>query len=523
MTQTKILYKKDIKEITPDLEILSLIPKSTAETSQTLAYWIVDDETLLIITTNTYTNLYHTTIDRLQAQWYEIDAYFTDDEWFAVALWWYHKREVQLEQLSLEQQRRMMATWEEAITLIKETYQNHENLTETEFIQELLRLSFQAWASDVHFQAEEVWVVLRLRIDGVMQTILVFTHKAFKKYLMKLKFQAGVKMNIWKTTQDWRFDFDIVRNDWVEKIDVRVSILPWLRGESIVLRFLDAKRGLMTFDDLGCESFHIDILQRQIRETYWLILVTWPTWSWKTTTVYSLLNSLNTSDKKIITLEDPVEYELPWIEQSQINEEKWYTFEEWLKWVLRHDPDVIMVWEIRTIHSAELAVNAALTWHLVISTIHTNTASEAITRMLNMGVKPFMLSSALNVVIGQRLLRHVAKPRHEPANDTLDQEIRTAIIHIKAQAPHFQLPEYDGTIVQPDKRVSKYTHWYQWRSAVFEMLEFSPRLKQAILDNKSAQEIEVLAIQQGFLTLRDNALLKMMRQETSLEEIQRVL
>lgn len=523
MPQTKIVYKKDIKKITPDLEILSLIPKTTAQTSQTIAYWITDDETLLVITTNTYTNLYHNTIDRLEAQWYEIETYFTDEEWFAVALAWYHQRDIQLQELSEEQQRRMMATGEEAITLIKDTYHNHEHLTETEFIQELLRLSFQAWASDAHFQAEEIGVVLRLRIDGVMQTILVFTHKSFQKYLMKLKFQAWVKMNIWKTTQDWRFDFDIVRNDSVEKIDVRVSILPWLRGESIVLRFLDAKRGLMTFDNLGCEPFHIEILTRQIKETYGLILVTWPTWSWKTTTVYSLLNALNTSDKKIITLEDPVEYELPGIEQSQINEEKWYTFEEGLKWVLRHDPDIIMVWEIRTIHSAELAVNAALTWHLVISTIHTNTATEAITRMLNMGVKPFMLASALNVVIGQRLLRHVAKPRHEATDEKLDQEIRTAMIHIKAQAPHFQLPEYNWTIIQPDKRVSKYTHGYQWRSAVFEMLEFNPRLKQAILENKSAQEIEVLAIQQWFLTLKDNARLKMLREETSLEEIQRVL
>lgn len=523
MPKTKILYKKDIQALQPDLEILSLIPQTTAETSQTLVYKLIDDETLLLITTNFYPNLYHTSLDRLQAQGYEVETYFTDAEGFAVALSRYHQREIQLQARSAEDQRRMNATGEEAIALIKETFNNHESLTETDFINELLRLAFQAGASDMHFQAEEIGVVMRLRIDGVMQTILVFTHKSFQKYLMKLKFQSWAKMNVWHTTQDGRFDFDIIRNDIVEKIDVRVSILPGLRGESIVLRFLDAKRGLMTFDDLGCEDFHIEILQRQIRETYGLILVTWPTGSWKTTTVYSLLNALNTADKKIITLEDPVEYELPGIEQSQINEDKGYTFEEWLKGVLRHDPDIIMVWEIRTIHSAELAVNAALTGHLVISTIHTNSATEAITRMLNMGVKPFMLASALNIVVGQRLLRQVAKPRHEEAKENIDQAIRAAMIHIKAQAPKFKLPEYDGTIVQPDRRVSKYTHGYQWRSAVFEMLEFNSELKAAIIDSKSAAEIEVLAIQQGFLTLKDNAWLKMLKEETSLEEIERVL
>ena len=523
MPKTNILYKKDIKNITPDLDVLSLIPETTATTSQTLAYGMSDEETLLMITTNTYPNLFHTAIDRLEAQWYEVEIYYTDDEWFAVALTWYHEREVQMQKLSERQHQRMTATGEDAIKLIKETFNNHESLNETEFITELIRLAFQAWASDMHFQSEEIGVVMRLRIDGVMQTILVFTHKAFKKYLMKLKFQAWAKMNIWNTTQDWRFDFDIMRWDRLEKIDVRVSILPGLRGESIVLRFLDAQRWLMSFDNLGCEDFHIEILKRQIKETYGLILVTWPTWSWKTTTVYSLLNALNTSDKKIITLEDPVEYELPGIEQSQINEDKGYTFEEGLKGVLRHDPDIIMVWEIRTIHSAELAVNAALTWHLVISTIHTNTATEAITRLLNMGVKPFMLASALNVVVWQRLLRHVAKPRYEEVPDDLDQQIKTAMIHIKDQSPMLELPEYAWVVTQPDKRASKYTHGYQWRSAVFEMLEFNRTLKQAVLENKSASEIEVLAIQQWFLTLKDNARLKMLRWETSLEEIQRVL
>ena len=283
-------------------------------------------------------------------------------------------------------------------------------------------------------------------------------------------------MNIVHTSQDGRFDFDIIKSGQTVKIDVRVSIMPSLRGESIVMRYLDSTKWIMSFENLWCEDFHVIELNKQIQENFWLILVTWPTGSWKTTTVYSILNALNSPTKKIITLEDPVEYELPGVEQVQINEKKGFTFEEWLKWVLRHDPDIIMVWEIRTLHSAEMAVNAALTGHLVISTIHTNTAAEAITRLLNMWVKPFMLASSLNCIIGQRLLRKIAKPRKIEADQETNSEIEEFLIDLKAFHPEMDV-EYDGYVYQPDKRVNRFSEWYEWRTAVFEMLPISPEIK----------------------------------------------
>ena len=161
---------------------------------------------------------------------------------------------------------------------------------------------------------------MRLRIDGVLQTIIVFPHQQFQKYLMKLKYMAKVKMNINKTSQDGRFDFDIIQDHETIKIDVRVSLLPGIRGESIVLRFLDATKGIMNFGKLGCETFQIDILKEQLEKHYGLILLTGPTGSGKTTSVYSLLNYINKPSTKIITIEDPVEYELPGIEQSQVDE-----------------------------------------------------------------------------------------------------------------------------------------------------------------------------------------------------------
>jgi len=480
------------------------------------------DNTIELLSTNNHPNLYHQIIDKLEAQGYEIDPYFTDGKWFAEAMKWYSTLEKQQAGDQEEFDRRHHATWEDAIKLIKETFAEKEEYGEGELMEEFLRLSYQAGASDVHFQSEEVWVVMRIRKDGLLQTILVFPHKMFGKYLMKMKFQSGMKMNVATHSQDGRFDF-IALKDWEEsKIDVRVSVMPGLRGESIVLRFLDVSKGIMSFDHLWCEPFHVDILNTEIKKNFWLVLVTWPTGSWKTTTVYSILNAVNTTDKKIITLEDPVEYELPGIEQSQINEAKGFTFEEWLKWVLRHDPDIIMVWEIRTLESAEMAVNAALTWHLVISTIHTNSALEALTRLLNMGVKPFMLASALNCIVGQRLLRKIAKPRTVSVTEAIESVIRESLIHIKTFYPH-SVPEFNGTLTEPDKRVNRYNDWYEGRTAVYEVLQITPWIKEAILKSTSMAELAVLARKQWFIWIKDSATLKLLQGETSLEEVDRVL
>lgn len=521
MAETKILYAKDIRKLDHDLESLILLSRNLAETTETVVIgkeW----QTVKLLTTNNNPNLYHQVEDKILAQGYEIDAYYTDEDGIQLALNWYDEYDAKILWKEKIYEHRHTAELDEAIELIKQTYATKEWFSEGDFMNEILRLSYQAGSSDVHFQTEEIGVVMRLRIDGMLQTVIVFTHAEFKKYLMKIKFDSGLKMNVWKVSQDGRFDFPVIYKWETLKVDVRVSSMPWLRGESLVLRFLDSSKSIMDFHNLWCEKFHSEILDKEIVKNFWLILVTWPTGSWKTTTVYSLLNAVNTPEKKIITLENPVEYELPGVEQSQINEKKGYTFEAWLKWVLRHDPDVIMVWEIRTLETAEMAVNAALTWHLVISTIHTNTAVEAITRLLNMGVKPFMLASSLNCVIGQRLLRKMAKPRVTKADKLTDTEILESLERIRRFQPWLQI-NYDGEVFVPDKRVSKFNDGYKWRTAVFEIFQIDQIIKDAILANKSIHELEELAKKQWFLSLKDAAILKMLRGVTSIEEIYRVV
>ena len=521
MTNSKILELKDIKKIQPKLDLLDIIPQELAIQTQTLVY-DQDDLSISVLTTNKNPTLYHQVIDKLEAQGYTYTTYFTDQESFTYALGRYAKHTKAQAKEDKEAHRKSHTLGDDAIWLIKEAYANIGNFSEGNFLSEIFKLSYQAGASDVHFQSEEIWVVMRLRIDGVLQTIIVFTHKQFQKYLMKIKFMSWVKMNLSKTMQDGRFDFDIHKDGEIIKIDVRVSVLPWLRWESLVLRYLDASKWIMDFEALWCETWHSKQLEEELHRNYGLILITWPTGSGKTTTVYSLLNHINNPTQKIITLEDPVEYEMPGIEQSQINVKAGYTFESWLKGMLGHDPDVIMVWEIRTLETAEMAVNAALTWHLVISTLHTNSAVEAITRLLNMWVKPFMLAASLNVIIWQRLLRKIAKPREEDAPAYVDDQIQEFLGKMKKTNHPIDF-DYKGKIYQPDKRTAAKSDGYKWRVAVYEVLQVNNEIKKLMLDNAPTLDIMKLVNEQWFLTMKDNAFIKMLQWVTSMEEIERVL
>lgn len=512
-----ILSLQDIQKMTPDLEMVWWISREDAQSSET-CFFSREENVLHLVTTNDFPEKYRTIKQQFLDEWYEIQDHYTDHEAFQSVLQWYVSRDEMLADKQRTHQDRLHASWSDAIDLIQSTYAHHESYTEEKFIFELLRLSYHAWASDVHFQSEEAGIVMRLRIDGILETIVTFSHVERKKYLMKMKFISWAKMNLDKVSQDGRFDFDLEGTE--EKLDVRVSILPGLRGESVVLRFLDSSKWLMNFEKVWFGKYHMDLLLEQLGKNYGMILVTWPTWSWKTTTVYSMINYLNTSDRKIITLEDPVEYELPGIEQSQINEDKGYTFEWWLKWVLRHDPDVIVVWEIRTLETAEMAINAALTWHLVISTLHTNSAIESLARLVNMWVKPYMLASALNAVIWQRLVRRLATQEQYTLNTWDDAYMKQKVAEIHKHHKKFKL-SYDGTLTRPIWWERARSKWYKWRVAVVEMLEVDEVLTQAIMNGKNSYEIYEIAYEQWFLTLEHNALMKVLEWITSLAEVRR--
>jgi len=517
-----ILEQTDVDALQPDFSLLRVIAKDQAIKAQTLLF-DKEGSTVAILTTNEKPDSLKKIITSLEEKKLKYKLYYTDPVSFEHAALWYDQMEIQDAMLAEKAHQNATATGQSAENLLQELYKQRNNFDDGKFVNEIIRLTFQAWASDLHFQPQVDCVLMRMRKDGVMKVLLQFTPAEFKKYLLKIKFMAGAKMNIDYMPQDGRFDFIVTWGAQERKIDVRVSIMPGLRGEDIVMRFLDSNQWFQTFGDLWFSEEQVAIMKEQLAANYGMILITGPTGSWKTTTLYSMLNYLNRPDKKIITLEDPVEYELPGIEQSQINASKWYTFEEGLKSILRHDPNVIMVWEIRTAETAEIAFNAALTGHLVLATVHTNSAAEAITRLLNLGVKSYMLAPALNMILAQRLVRklHTCKTEREATEaewEDIKSELRT-IHDISPKTPW----QFTGKVPHPVGCDACENDGYKGRVAVTEMLVLTPEIKQMIVNDKSTMEIYGAIRQSGFLTMKEDAYGKMLQGMTTLDEIRRVL
>ena len=258
-------------------------------------------------------------------------------------------------------------------------------------------------SSDIHYDQSEHDTKIRLRIDGALETVATLSRAEYKLLLERLKYKSDLKLNIHHIPQDGKYRI----SDDAEKIDVRVSTLPVQYGENMVCRILDSSRAIPSVDELGFMWTAKRQVEKSLKKKNGTILVTGPTGSGKTTTLYSMLSTLNTTDRKIITLEDPIEYELPGVVQSEVDDKSGYTYGSGLKALMRQDPDIIMIGEIRDLDSATIAMQAAMTGHLVLSTLHTKSAGETIERLMNMGVPNYILASGLDVIIAQRLIRRI--------------------------------------------------------------------------------------------------------------------
>lgn len=374
-------------------------------------------------------------------------------------------------------------------------------------------------ASDIHFQPEETSVTVRFRIDGVLQTIFEMDAKVFANLANQLKYKAGMKLNINNVPQDGRYHF-IINN---RKIDVRVSALPTEYGETFVCRLLDSGKGFLLFDQCGFLGRNLDLMNQAVNIAHGMILVTGPTGSGKTTTLYSMLNQFNQPDTKVITLEDPIEYHLPGISQSQINVKREYTFGSGLRAILRQDPDVVMVGEIRDFETAETAAQAALTGHVLLSTLHTNSAVETIPRLINIGLEPFMVAPSLHMIIGQRLVRKLCtncRQKH-PISEVEKKELEQICATVARMNPNstYQVP----TEVWHPGECDKCSHTgYAGQIGIHEILVVNDEIRQLILKEAPSNEIMVKAREQGMLTMREDGILKVILEITTLEEVQRV-
>jgi type IV pilus assembly protein PilB len=374
-------------------------------------------------------------------------------------------------------------------------------------------------ASDIHFQPEEDLVLVRFRIDGVLQNIFDMERKVFENLANQMKYKAGMKLNISNVPQDGRFYFTL--ND--RKIDVRVSALPTEYGETFVLRLLDSGKGFLDFAGCGFIGRNLNLMNQAIKISHGMILVTGPTGSGKTTTLYSMLNQFNQPEVKIITLEDPIEYHLRGISQSQINVKRGYNFGEGLRAILRQDPDVVMVGEIRDLETAETAAQAALTGHVMLSTLHTNSAIEAIPRLINVGLPPFMVAPAMHMIVAQRLVRKLCENCRSKAPITEVEKAELEEVCASAMKLDPSINCHVPTELWHPGECEQCSHTgYSGQVGIHEILLINDEIKQLILNNSAPNELKVKAREQGMLTMREDGLLKVMQEITTIEEVHRV-
>lgn len=372
-------------------------------------------------------------------------------------------------------------------------------------------------ASDIHFQPEKDYTAVRMRRDGVMYQVLKISLKQYSLLAGEIKRQAGLKINLTELPQDG--DYQFMAND--RQISVRVSALPSKYGESLVLRILDAQNATVDLDQLGFSEFNKAAMIEAIEKDRGLILVTGPTGSGKTSTLYSCLHFINTPDKKIITLEDPVEYEIKNIIQSEINEDEGYTFSAGLRAILRQDPDVILVGEIRDRETAEIALQASLTGHLVLSTVHANSAVATIPRLVNMGVKEYILASGLEMIIAQRLVRRLCEHCKVPASIPAAQQKEIDEVRKSLSEKGLHFPE--GKVFRSEGCDQCAHTAYQGRIAIAEVLHITDPVRKAIAAGESADVLLEKAKQQGFVTLKEDGILKILEGKTTFEEVWKVL
>ncbi len=379
----------------------------------------------------------------------------------------------------------------------------------------ILKEAIDSGASDIHIEPGKEKLEVRYRIDGALHSSLILPMKIHKAVIARVKILSNLKIEERRLPQDGRFfsDFD------GKEIDFRVATMPTTLGEKAVLRVLDPDQGMMKIHELGMRESTEKIVNRGVNSPTGMILATGPTGSGKTTTLYSLLRTLNTEEVNIVTLEDPVEYFIEGVNQSQINHDIGYNFSSGLRQILRQDPDIIMVGEIRDQETAELAVQAALTGHIVLSTLHTNDAIGVIPRLTDMGVKPYLVPPSLNVAIAQRLVRRLCDCKKEVIpKKRIKDIIKKEIEKLPPQARE-EIDLSDIKICKPVgcKKCGK--TGFKGRVGIFEALEMTDEMSELVLEDQGEQPIKRQAFKQGMITMRQDGIMKALEGKTSVEVV----
>jgi len=394
--------------------------------------------------------------------------------------------------------------------------------TVTDVLAIVIAASLKLASSDIHVEAEESGIVVRFRVDGILQEVAKLKSEDWKRLISRIKLIASLKINVTDQAQDGRFTI-FQKN---KKIDVRLSTIPTAFGESVVMRLLNPDTIALDFEKLGFRPAAQKRLTKEIERPNGMIVTTGPTGSGKTTTLYAILKRLNNQETKIITLEDPIEYKVEGLNQSQIETSKEYTFAKGLRSILRQDPDIIMVGEIRDLETAEISIQAALTGHLLLSTIHTNDAAGAVPRFLSMGVAPHLLAPAINAIMGQRLVRKLCDKCKKPVTlpPELMPDVKKQLESISEASGEAKVDADKIQFFGPGACEECNNSGYKGRIGLYEILIKDAEIEKAILGgNISEYAMREVATRQGMVTMVQDGLLKASEGLTSVEEVKRIV
>lgn len=383
-----------------------------------------------------------------------------------------------------------------------------------ELLDGIIGAAYDMRASDIHFDPREKSVAVRFRIDGVLHNMFSIPQILQSEIITRIKVTAGLRTDEHHAAQDGRFRITLPK----KRFDIRVSIAPTYYGENAVLRLLTEQGQDFSLRDIGFSDRDLETVERAIKKPYGMILATGPTGSGKTTTLYTILKLLNTEGVSIITIEDPIEYSIESIDQIQVNPQTGLTFADGLRSILRQDPNIIMVGEIRDQETANIAVNAALTGHLLLSTLHTNDSATTLPRLIDMKVEPFLIASTVNIAIGQRLVRRIC--------EACKTERKMTDIDIKAVQPLLPkslFEELSAKTLYFGKGCEKCSGTgYKGRIGIHEVLEMSEAIREALVKRTSASQIKEIAVQEGMTTMLEDGFQKAIHGITSIEEVLRV-
>jgi len=388
----------------------------------------------------------------------------------------------------------------------------------TEIFNIIMAGAIKTKSSDIHIEPNKEDIRLRYRIDGVLQEIVNLPKKAHKVIISRVKMLSKMKLNVSDIPQDGHFNINLENTS----VNVRVSILPSSFGESIVLRILPETMTGLKLDELGFNQYYLEKIEEQIAKPTGMVLTTGPTGSGKTTTLYSFIHRINNPGIKVITLENPVEYRIEGISQTEVGEESGLSFADGLRAVVRQDPDVIMVGEIRDAETAEIAVQAALTGHLVFSTLHTNNASGAIPRLLHLKVNPRLIAPSVNAIIAQRLVRRLCehcKEEYAPAQETVE-KIKKVLSKVPKNNA-IEIPKEIKNLYRSKGCPKCNFIGYSGRIGVFELFTITSSIEKIILGDTSSLKVMAAAREDGMITMQEDGILKALDGVTSLEEVRR--